>query len=101
MRRMIVFFSGYFLGIISLVGCAAVTYRYYGVQIPTDCYKEGKLIGKPGSWPDLPFTQCQPDDVVKGKCWVELTEDHFAKDKELIQCRQSLSDCQHGEPPKP
>lgn len=97
------FFSGFFLGVLAITGCAAVTYKYYGVSMPDECYSKGMLLGKlgKGGWPDLPMTTCQPDAQVKGKCWVQTTEDFFQKDQALSICMQQLQDCQHGAPPTP
>lgn len=97
----VVLILGYALGVITLAGCAAaVEYHYYALDIPTDCYDKGQLIGKPGAsgWVNLPFDECKPDDTIKGKCVVELSADHFAKEKELVQCRAQLSECQNPKP---
>ena len=84
------------VGILSLVGCASVSYRYYGLSLSNDCYAQGSLLGKlgAGGWPDLAFTECQPDPSIKGKCVVELAADHFAKETALEQCESDLKNCQ-------
>lgn len=90
----------YLLGVISVAACAgvAVQYRYYGVQLPEECYSGGMLLGKLGEegWPDLPLSRCKPDDVSKGKCWVQLSEDYWAKDTELLKLRKDLDECQRN-----
>ncbi len=80
---------------------AGVVYRYYGADLPAECYAKGQLLGKQGKdgWPDLPLAVCQPDAVSKGKCAVQLRQDFFNKDRELNLCRQQLQDCQKGPPP--
>jgi hypothetical protein len=97
------FIAGYLLGVLSLVGCAAAQYRYYGVSMPDECYDKGQLLGKQGDaeWKDLPLSMCKPDAQIKGKCTVEFQEDHFAKDqefelkkKELVSCQQKLESCE-------
>ncbi len=95
------FIAGYLLGILSMAACAAVEYRRYGLILPAECYDRGTLLGRQGSggWPDIPFTQCKPDEVVRGKCVIELQDDFFAKDAELRQCRQALKDCETGDIP--
>lgn len=86
------------------VGCAgaAIQYKYYGLEVPDECYSKGVLQGKEGKdgWKDLPFAECRPDAATKGKCWVEISEEHFKKENELLNCRQSLKDCQAGNPPQ-
>lgn len=96
------FIAGYVLGLMSVVACAGVTYKYYGISLPDECYDKGNLLGKLGNagWPDLPLSQCRPDDVVKGKCVVQIQDEYFKMKTELEQCRQALSDCQSG-PPNP
>jgi len=96
------FTSGMICGVlVSLFGCAAaVVYPYYGMNLPVNCYTEGNAIGKPGSggWPNFPMSECAPDATNKGKCWLEKTEDHFAKDKDLTDCHIALDSCQHPQP---
>jgi len=91
------FFYGFSVGILLVTACAGIQYHYYGIQMPTECFNQLTLLGKqtvPG-WPDLPGSNCKPDDQIRGKCWVELTEDHFRKEQELEQCRDALSKCQN------
>lgn len=95
------FFLGLVVGLTILTACAAIKYKYYGIQIPDGCYAQGFLLGKSPTdkdWPDLPLTQCQPDSVNKGKCVVQKSDDFFAKDKELLECRAALDSCQRGNP---
>lgn len=102
------FFKGYmtgiFCGIVTLYSCAAtVNYKYYTPSMPDDCYDHGQLLGKLGNdgWPDLPLSECKPDDTPNGKakCAVQLLDDYFKKDIALKTCEQKLSDCQGGPPP--
>lgn len=90
------FIFGYLACIFTLAACGAIQYRYYGLMVPDPCYSEGKLVGPPtdSSWPSLSLTQCQPDDVTKGKCVVQLTEDFFKKDDALLKCQSDLAACQ-------
>jgi hypothetical protein len=93
------FVYGASLALLGLIGCAStLNYRYYGLSLTDICYGQGSLLGKLGSdgWPDLPFTECQPDAAVKGKCVVELAADHFAKDAALQQCQSDLKSCESG-----
>ncbi len=87
---------------VALIACAAksVVYPYYGMELPGNCYTDGKLLGKlgDGGWPDLPLSECTPDANVKGKCWIERTADHFAKEKDLEDCHIALDACQHPQP---
>jgi|SRR5271166_1194366 len=90
--------AGYFvLGFALSLACATTQqYKYYGMNLSSDCYTSGSLLGKQGSdgWPDLPLSDCAPDAQVKGKCAIQLASDFFAKDKALADCQQQLSDCQ-------
>jgi hypothetical protein len=89
-------FYGATISMISLISCASVTYKYYGLTVPDTCYAEGSLLGKLGAsgWQDLPFSECEPDASLKGKCVVELASDHFAKETALEQCQSDLKNCQ-------
>lgn len=87
------------IAILSVFGCASiVNYHYYGLQLPAECYEQGELLGKVGhsGWPDLPLAQCEPDAGTQGKCVIELSADHFAKEAALLQCQSDLKDCEKG-----
>src|SRR5882724_6916025 len=90
------FWPGFIIGTAFTVSCAGIQYRHYGLSLPDECYQKGSLLGKLGKdgWPDVPFSQCKPDDVVKGKCVIELEQDYFSKDSELNNCREALDSCQ-------
>lgn len=91
---------------VALFACATYpVYNYYGIQMPVDCFASGTLVGSqtaqnPKGWPSLPMSECTPDAALKGKCWIELSADHFAKERELEQCRSKLEQCQ-GPMPTP
>ncbi len=83
------FTIGLILGAL-LVGCASFNYRYYGLEAVS---YEGKLLGpKPEN--DIPFSQCKPDDVVKGKCVVMLVDDFFSMKKDYEDTKAQLRACQ-------
>lgn len=96
------FFLGFVFGLMLITACAALKYKYYGLDLPAPCYDDGTLLGKAPNdkdWPDLSFTQCKPDAQVKGKCVIQKSSDFFSKDKDLKECQQALSDCQRGQSP--
>lgn len=86
------------LNLICMSGCgAAAIYKYYTLDgVPDGCYKSGQLLGKLGSdgWPDVPFLGCEPTATNKAPCVVQFLTDYIAKDTELLNCRQQLSDLQ-------
>lgn len=90
------------LGIICgffLLGCAGVTYRYYGLQLPDQCYADGVLEGRGDKdWPNLPLSQCKPDAADKGKCVVQLQEVFFQMKNDLKTCQTKLIACQQKLP---
>jgi hypothetical protein len=90
----------YLLGVISMVGCASISYRYYTMSLPDDCYDKGTLWGKQGSggWPDLPFLDCKPDSGNKGKCIAMMTSEFISQKKDLDECHVALDSCQHPPP---
>lgn len=93
------FFLGLCMGATLLVACAALKYKYYGLDLPSECYQEGVLLGRSPTdkdWPDLPLTTCLPDARHKGKCVIQRIDDFFNKDKELNECRAALDACQRG-----
>lgn len=95
------FFIGYIFGLLSLAACASA-YKYYGLELPPECYQAGKLLGKSpddADWPDLPLTICQPEAGVAGKCVISKRSDYFKLDADLKKCQVALKDCQKGTPP--
>jgi hypothetical protein len=76
-----------------VAGCTAFSYRYYGIELQTECYDQGKLLG-PDASKDLPLATCKPDDVIKGKCVVMLVDEfeRFKADHERLKVE--LKDCQ-------
>ncbi len=86
------FVMGLLLGML-LVGCAGFTYRYYGLEMPTECYEKGKLLDdKPSG--DLPLTRCMPDDAQKGKCAVFLVDELERLIADHGRLKAELKDCQ-------
>lgn len=90
------FCFGLILGLLFFVSCGSLVYKYYGIDVPDECYERGKLLGKQGSggWADLSFTECEPDETTKGKCVIMQRTEFFAAKTELEQVRQALKDCQ-------
>lgn len=98
------FFTGYLIGVFTIIGCASVfPYKYYTPSMPDTCYDQGSLLGKLGDkgWPDLPLDECKPDAVVKAKCIVVIEQDFFALQGAYEKCQSDLTSCQHGPPPAP
>lgn len=91
---------GYFLGLLSVVACGA-GYKYYGLNVPPECYDKGTLLGpdEDGS-KDKPFTICKPEPGIKGKCYVIERTVMNSVEKDLFQCQQRLKDCEAGNPPQ-
>jgi hypothetical protein len=78
---------------IAPMGCAAVSWHYYGLDMPAECYEKGSLIGpKPAQ--DLPLTTCEPDASDKGKCGVLLREELMRLIQDDKQCHIDLQGCQ-------
>lgn len=102
MKRAKTFILGYGFGVLTLVACANVTYKYYGISMPDECYDKGTLLGKVGNdgWKDLPLTECKPDQSIKGKCVMQTTADFFNKEKDLQECQKALDACQRGPQPQ-
>lgn len=92
---------GYSLGLLTLLSCAGVNYKYYGLELSPQCFDQGTLLGKQGSsgWEDLPLSSCKPDEIKKGKCIVMTSDEFFAAKQETLQLRQALKDCQAGSAP--
>lgn len=86
------FAMGLLLGIL-LVGCAGFTYRYYGIEMPAECFAQGKLLG-PKESDDLPLSRCSPDDTQKGKCAVFLVEELERLIADHGRLKAELKDCQ-------
>lgn len=77
------------------MGCAAVSWHYYGMDLPSECYAKGSLLGpKPSQ--DLPLTVCEPDAHDRGKCGVLLREELFRLIQDDKQCHIDLQACQSG-----
>lgn len=86
------FALGLLLGIL-VVGCAGFGYKYYGIEIPDGCYKDGKLLG-PKESDDRPLEVCKPDEQNKGKCTVMLTDEFDRLASDYTSCTIKLKDCQ-------
>lgn len=89
---------GYSLALLTMLACGSVSYKYYGLSVPTSCYDQGKLLG-PKPEDDIPFSTCKPEAHKQGKCIVMESAEFFAAKKELQQLRQALKDCQKGASP--
>lgn len=85
-------FIGIFLGFL-LCGCAGFAYRYYGIEMPSQCFDKGKLIATEPKY-DIPFSECKPDDFKKGKCVVMKTEEFYSFKGDYERCKIELKDCQ-------
>lgn len=86
------FALGLILGI-TLVGCSAWSYRYYGLDLPS---YEGKLLG-PKPEQDKPFSVCKPDDVMKGKCVVMIQDEFFRMKQDYEETKKMLKQCQSNQ----
>lgn len=75
-----------------LVGCAAFSYRYYGLDAVS---YDGKLLG-PKPEDDISFMFCKPDETVKGKCVVMKADDFFRMKQDYNETKQRLIECQGG-----
>lgn len=100
MRRYRNLALAYLLGVISMSACASVSYRYYTLNLPVECYDKGQLFGKLGKdgWPDLPLKTCEPDAVNQGKCVAMLTPEYISMRKDLEECHVALDQCQRHPP---
>jgi hypothetical protein len=97
------FFPGFILGLLTVAGCASVfPYKHYGMDIPSECYDKGSLLGKLGKdgWPDLPMTECKPDLANKMKCQVMIESEFNSLKADDEKCHADLQKCQQGPTPQ-
>ena len=83
---------GIILGVL-LSACAGFSYKYYGVEMPGDCYDKGMLLGKTPN-DDLPLSTCKPDDVTKLKCITLQIDEFYALKADYERCVVELKACQ-------
>ena len=82
-----------FISCLFFVGCAAFSFRYYGLADVV--YEHGTLLG-PKAKDDLPFSKCQPNGTTKHPCVVMFTADFFSLKQDYEDTKQKLIDCQKG-----
>lgn len=81
---------GIVLGVL-LVGCiSAIQYKYYGLDAVS---YDGMLLGKTSA-DDIPFSECKPDEVTKGKCVVLKAPEFFAMKQDYETTVQRLKECE-------
>lgn len=85
------FVSGFMCCLTLFAGCAAFSYRYYGLA--DVIYDHGTLLG-PSEKEDLPFSKCQPNTESKHPCVVMFTKDYMAFKLDYEDTQQKLKDCQ-------
>ncbi len=76
----------------NVVACttAAFKYKYYGVAPePGHTSMSGVLLG-PEPKDDLPLSTCDPDDRIKGKCVLMMTDEFERLRADLIDCRHRV-----------
>lgn len=78
-----------------LVGCTAMSYRYYYLAPLPGEQLRGTLQG-PKTADDLPLSVCQPDDFIKGKCVVLLVDEWAKVQRDGLDCSTQLKACQDG-----
>ena len=83
------FTAGLLLGFLPM-GCAGVSYHYYGLNAE---HYEGTLLG-PKAKDDKPFSVCTPNAQSKSPCVVMMQDEYFRMYQELLSARQALIDCQ-------
>lgn len=67
------FISGYLICML-MVGCAGVSFRYYGLKDAS--YTYGTLLG-PKDTDDLAFSKCAPTQDLKNPCVVMFASEFF------------------------
>jgi hypothetical protein len=85
------FLAGFIFCLIFFVGCAAFSYRYYGLADVV--YEHGTLLG-PKEKDDLPFSKCAPSGNLKHPCVVMFTKEFMAFKQDYLDTQQKLIDCQ-------
>lgn len=106
------FLGGWLLGVFTVFGCASTQlfpWTYYGEQMPTSCYDQGKLLANTESGsPDLALTTCKPDpspspgastSPVLLKCITVKIDDFYDLKGKYEKCQSDLSACEQGNPP--
>lgn len=78
------------LCLLPLVACSSFPYKYYGMELPS---YEGTLLG-PEPEDDLPFKECAPDEITKGKCVVMFIAEFELLKMELEELRARLKACE-------
>jgi hypothetical protein len=86
--------QGFVAGVL-LVGCAGLTYQYYGLDLPDGCYKQGKLLAHDPK-DDRPFSDCAPDENNKMKCIHMVTSEFQRLRISCDKCFKDLEACQSG-----
>lgn len=76
---------------LSLMGCAGLTFKYYGLS--GVIYDHGMLLG-PKPQDDLPFSKCAPSASSKNPCVVMFATDFFALKQDYEDTQQKLKDCE-------
>lgn len=85
------FLAGFITCLISFAGCAAFSFRYYGLADVV--YEHGTLLG-PKEKDDLPFSKCSPNAESKHPCVVMFTKEFMAFKLDYEDTKQKLIDCQ-------
>lgn len=80
------------VGLLGASSCASTSgYKHYVVDTEHDSLRA------PDPKNDLPLRQtCLPDTNNKAKCDALLSDDFFAMEKELLELRAALKQCQGG-----
>ena len=98
------FARGWSLGFIIgfLTSCGSLGLKYYGMDLPENCYQQGKLLAADPK-DDEAFSVCQPDNQSereeiftgkKGKCWIMKSDDFFNLLQDYERVKIELEDCQ-------
>lgn len=100
---------GVLLGVLTVIACASTfPWPYYATKMPDSCYDQGSLLGKQGSWPDLPLADCKPDPQPSPstssaptmlKCITVKIDDFYSIKADDEKCHSDLKMCQAGKPP--
>lgn len=80
------------LMVCNVLACTSVAfkYKYYGLAPePGHPSLNGLLLG-PTPKDDLPLSTCDPDDQIKGKCVVMMTQEFERMRSDLLECHSRI-----------
>lgn len=84
---------GFFALGVALVSCSALSYKFYGYDLPVVAYEQGKLLG-PEPKDDLPFKQCEKTETNQAPCVVLFQSEWRKVQRDLVELTARLKACE-------